>query len=143
VTRPAEVRFYIDADILGLAHVLAALRPDTTYPGDPGTVIHKRSRPPCPIASPGALDPIWLPIVAEREWLVITRDGNIAQHRAEIDAVKEHGVKLVAISGKEGKGTFGQLEIVMSQWRDLEALASLRGPFAYVMTRTTLRSLNL
>jgi hypothetical protein len=34
--KPAEVRYYIDADILGLARVLAALRPDVTYPGDPG-----------------------------------------------------------------------------------------------------------
>ena len=29
-------RFYVDADLLGLGHVLAGLRPDTTYPGDPG-----------------------------------------------------------------------------------------------------------
>ena len=42
------VRFYIDADILGLAKVLAELRNDITYPGDPGTVIYKRRRPARP-----------------------------------------------------------------------------------------------
>jgi hypothetical protein len=31
--KSAEIRFYIDADILGLAHVLIGLRPDVTYPG--------------------------------------------------------------------------------------------------------------
>jgi hypothetical protein len=30
--RPARVRFYFDADVLGLAKVIAALRPDVTYP---------------------------------------------------------------------------------------------------------------
>jgi hypothetical protein len=44
--KPAEIRFYLDADILGLAHVLVGLRPDVTYSGDPGGVMHKRLRPP-------------------------------------------------------------------------------------------------
>jgi hypothetical protein len=34
--RPVRVRFYVDADVLGLAKVLAAIRPDVTDPGDPG-----------------------------------------------------------------------------------------------------------
>ncbi len=34
----ATVRFYFDADILGLAKVVGMLRPDVTYPG--------RRRPP-------------------------------------------------------------------------------------------------
>jgi hypothetical protein len=46
--RAAQVRFYIDADILGLGKILGGLRNDVTYPGDPGAVVHKRHRPPCP-----------------------------------------------------------------------------------------------
>ena len=38
--RPATVRFYIDADILGLAKVLVQVRADVTYPGDPGGTLH-------------------------------------------------------------------------------------------------------
>ena len=30
------VRFYIDADLLGVAKILAGVRSDVTYPGDPG-----------------------------------------------------------------------------------------------------------
>lgn len=33
--RPAEVRFYFDADVLGLAKVVARLRNDATYPAIP------------------------------------------------------------------------------------------------------------
>ena len=42
--RPAQVRIYLDADLLGLGKILASLRNDVTYPGDPGAVIHKRQR---------------------------------------------------------------------------------------------------
>jgi hypothetical protein len=44
--RAAQVRIYLDADVLGLAKILAGLRNDVTYPGDPGAVIHKRQRAP-------------------------------------------------------------------------------------------------
>jgi hypothetical protein len=43
--KPANVRFYFDADVLGLAKALANLRPDITFPGDPGGLIHRRRRP--------------------------------------------------------------------------------------------------
>ncbi len=33
--RPAEIRFYLDADVLGLARVLVQVRSDVTFPGDP------------------------------------------------------------------------------------------------------------
>jgi hypothetical protein len=60
--KPAAVRFYVDADVLGLAEILAKLRYDVTYPGDPGAVIHKHQRPACDI-DPSTLDatgcPLW------------------------------------------------------------------------------------
>jgi hypothetical protein len=62
--KPARVRFYFDADVLGLAKVVANLRNDVTYPGDPGGVVHKRQRPRCAIASPATPDFEWIPIVA-------------------------------------------------------------------------------
>jgi len=97
--KPAEVRFYLDANVLGLAHVLAALREDVTYPGDPGVVIHKQERPACPVKSPQVLDPDWIPIVAQHRWLIIGRDRHIQENRAEIIAVREHGARMVALSG--------------------------------------------
>jgi hypothetical protein len=46
--KPATIRFYFDADVLGLAHVVAGLRSDATYPGDPGAVIKRRDGRPAP-----------------------------------------------------------------------------------------------
>lgn len=42
--RAAQIRIYVDADVLGLGKILAGLRNDVTYPGDPGALIHKRQR---------------------------------------------------------------------------------------------------
>ncbi|GAA4924310.1 hypothetical protein [Actinoplanes utahensis] len=141
--KPAEVSFYLDADLLGLAHVLAALRPDVTFPGDPGIVIHKRERPPCPVLTPAAKDTEWIPVAAQNRWLIITRDRRIQEHRGEIIAVRESGARMVALSGPDARGTFEQLEIVMIQWRAITQLLTKPGPFIYTATRTSLRAVSL
>ena len=141
--KPADVRFYIDADLLGLARVLAGLRHDVTYPGDPGALIHKRSRPPCPITSPAVKDTQWIPEVAARGWLIITRDRHIQEHHLEIAAVREHRARMVALTAADAGSVFAQLEVVMSRWRDIERCASQPPPFIYAATRTTMRSIPL
>ncbi len=141
--KPATVRFYVDADVLGLAKVLVQVRADITYPGDPGGVVHKRQRPPCPISSPSVLDPVWIPRVAAQDWLIITRDANIADNRAEIAAVRDSGARMVALAGSEAIGTWAQLEVVMTQWRAIEVLLNQPGPFIYSATRTRLRPVDL
>lgn len=141
--RSAEVRFYLDADVLGLAKVIAALRNDVTFPGDPGATIHKRVRPPCPIRDPATPDRIWIPQVAERNWLIVTRDSRIQDHRAEVAAVKEYGAKMVALTGRGARNTWQQLEVVMSQWRRIEELHGQAGPFIRRVTRTSMGSVAL
>ena len=91
--RAAHVRFYVDADILGLGKILGDLRNDVTYPGDPGAIVHKRHRAPCRIARPDVLDTDWIPQVAARGWLIVTRDSMILQNRSEIAAIRENNAK--------------------------------------------------
>lgn len=50
---------------------------------------------------------------------------------------------MVALSGREAIGTWNQLEVLMRQWRGIEALHDEVGPFIYLATRTTLRPLDL
>ena len=119
--KPATVRFYFDADLLGLAHVVAGLRSDATYPGDPGGVIKRRERSACPIADPATKDDVWIPQVASLGWLIITRDSRIQQHRAEITAVRQSGARMVVLAGIEARGTWQQLEVLIRQWRAIEA----------------------
>jgi len=141
--KPATVRFYFDADVLGLAKVLARLRADITYPGDPGAVIHRRSRPACPITKTSAKDRQWIPEVARRGWLIVTRDSRIQDHPAELEAVRSSGARMVALSGREAMNTWAQLEIVMTQWRAIDDATNEAGPFIYAATRSRLRPVDL
>jgi PIN like domain len=143
VTKSAEVRFYIDADLLGLAKILSGLRVDMTYPGDPGTTLHRRTRPPCPITSPSMPDCDWLPRVTAKNWLIITRDRHIQDHTAEIAAVRDSGARLITLASDEAKNKFAQLEIFMCRWRDIERCLNQDGPFIYRATRSKLTPVDL
>jgi hypothetical protein len=141
--RPAIVRFYLDADVLGLAKILVNIRSDVTYPGDPGGVVHRRQRPACPITRADTPDEIWIPETAHRGWLVITRDSRIQHHRAELRAVQSSGARMIALAGTDAGGTWEQLETLMNQWRGIEKRLDEPGPFIYIATRTTLRPVDL
>ena len=120
--RAAKVRFYIDADIRRLGIVLAGLRYDVTYPGDPGALIHKRQRQPCPITATDILDEEWITEAARRGWLIATRDSRIGENRGEMAAVRDDGAKMVALNQKDAATKWGQLEVFMTRWRGIEAL---------------------
>lgn len=141
--KPADVRFYFDADVLGLAKVVASLRADVSFPGDPGVTVHKRQRPPCPVTDPATPDEVWIPKVAGLGWLIVTRDSRIRDHPAEIEAVRSAGARMVALAGKDAVGVWQQLEVVMTQWRRIEACAKAEPPCIFSATRTTLRPVPL
>lgn len=140
--KPADVCFYFDADILGLAHVICSLRSDSTYPGDPGAVIKRRARPACGI-TPGIGDNGWIPEVAGRGWVGITRDSAIQTHLSLMQAVKDHGLRLVALAGPDAVDKWAQLEVIMTQWRKIEALRLRTGPLVMTITRTSARELDI
>jgi hypothetical protein len=75
------------------------------------------------------LNRVWIPEVARRGWLIITRDSRIQDHRAEVAAVRQNRAKMIALTGKDARNTWQQLEVVMSQWRRIEDLATADGPF--------------
>ena len=141
--RAAQVRIYLDADLLGLGKILAGLRNDVTHPGDPGADIHKRQRAAYPITSPNVLGTDWIPQVAARGWLIITRDSMIIQNRNEIAAIREHNAKMVALNQRDAQTKWGQLEVFMTQWRRIEALTAGRGPFIWRVSRTAMTSIPL
>lgn len=141
--RTAQVRFYVDADIRGLGLILGPLRNDLTYPADPGAVLHKRKRPPCPITSTAVLDEDWIPVVAARGWLIITRDSKIIENENEINAVRESGAKMVALNQEDARTKWGQLEVFMTRWRDIEPLTGEPGPFIWRASRTAMTPIAL
>ena len=139
--RPATVRFYFDADVLGLAKVVASIRPDVTYPGDPGGEVRKRIRPPCVITDPATEDLEWIPRVTREGWSIISRDRHIEAYPAERDAVIAHSAKMFTIASNEKLDLWHQLEILMTRWRDIERLSEEPGPFIYELYRTTVTRL--
>ena len=141
--RPAAVRFYFDADVLGLGKVVAGLRHDATYPGDPGDVIHKTERPPCAITSTDVDDIVWIPHVAAEGMIAISRDAQISRRIAELEAVVQHRARLVVLSSADAGTVWGQLEVLMGQWRRIQQLVGLPGPFIYRASRTQLTPMSL
>jgi hypothetical protein len=141
--RAAQVRIYVDADIRGLGIIIGALRNDVTYPGDPGALIHRRQRSACPITSTAVLDVDWIPQVAARGWLIVTRDNAIIENRSEIAAVRENNAKMVALNRKDAANKWGQLEVFMTRWRDIENLTGQPGPFIWRASRTAMTPIPL
>ena len=141
--RLAQVRIYVDADILGLGKILAGLRSDVTYPGDPGAVVRRQKRPPCPLTDPAMLDTDWIPKVASRGWLIVTRDSRISERRSEITAVRENNAKMAALNPLDAQTKWEQLEVFMTQWRQIEALINEPGPFIWRVSRTTMTEIPL
>ena len=76
------------------------------------------------------------PEVAARGWLILTRDRAIQDNRAEIDAVRNSGAKMVNFASEDAASTWGQLEVLMTRWRKIEVLIDQPGPFIYVASRT-------
>jgi hypothetical protein len=135
--KPARVRYYVDADILGIAKILASTRADVTYPADPGGIVKGgRLRSPCTVTKVKTDDDVWIPETARQGWLAITRDRAIQDNRSEIEAVRNSGARMVAMSGLEAIDTFAQMEVLMCNWRRIEALLDEGGPFIYNVTRT-------
>ena len=138
----ADVRFYFDADILGLAHVICALRSDCTYPGDRGAVIKRRARPECVIQSdPG--DNRWIPTIAAQGWIGVTRDSDIQKHFSLVQSIRDHGARLVTLAGDDAGDKWRQLEMLMTQWRRIEALVDRDGPLILSITRTSHREVDI
>jgi PIN like domain len=131
-----EIRFYIDADVLGLAKLLVQVRPDVTFPGDPGGLgCDGLLRPPCP-TKPGDLDPDWIPKVAKAGWVIITRDRRMLHKPAEKQAILDSKARVVRFDARHELTKWLQLEIVITQWRRIEELSELPGPWIYRASRT-------
>ena len=141
--KPANVRFYIDADVLGLARILVSIRSDVTYPGDPGGVVYKRERPPCVITTPHTNDDVWIPPIAAQGLLIITRDRHIQTRLPEKAAVREHSARMVALASDDSVRTFDQLEVLMCRWRNIVDCLDKPGPFIYKATRTRFKPVKL
>lgn len=144
MTRLGVARWYVDADMLGLAHLLIRARPDVTFPGDDGRRHTARwSLPPCPVQRTDVRDTLWIPEVVAAGMAIISRDAAIARRRAEKDAVLAAGAQMFAISDPAQLNVWDLVEIVVHRWRDMERLRERPGPYIFALTRTRMTEIDL
>jgi PIN domain-containing protein len=140
----SKLRWYIDADTLGLAKILVQVRQDITFPGDDGRrPHHKRDVEPCLITDTSTKDPVWIPQVARAGLAIITRDRRIQDRVGEKDMVVASNARMFAMTSPEPLDKWGQLEVVVSQWRAMERAADEPGPYIYSLTRTALKKIDI
>jgi PIN like domain len=115
------VRFYVDESTTGLGLAMAA--PEVTpHVGHPLI-------PECPR---GALDTEWIPAVAARGLIVITRDKKLRTKPVEIRALWEHRLRAFCIGGKKDLTTWEWLARVVKHWARMEELIEQRGPGPWI-----------
>lgn len=112
------LRFFVDESALGVAKALEIARHDVVHPGH-------RLIPDVPL---GTLDPDWMPVVAQRGLVVISRDRRIRTKPAELEAFRAHGLRAFWIAGKRDLSTWDALVRLVRRWHELEEVIRLRGP---------------
>lgn len=128
--------YFTDENALGLGKLLRRSgRDDVLYPG------HDALQD-VPL---GTLDLDWMPIVAERELIVVTRDRRIRTRPAELRAYREHGIRSVWIGAKQDLGPQDQFELFIQHEQRLQREITKRGPgpWALAMSPSGVRPLKL
>lgn len=124
------VRFYVDESAAGVGLTLAAARSDTIHVGH-------RLIAECPR---GALDTEWIPAVAARGLVVITRDKKLRTKPVEIRALWDSGLRVFCIGGKRDLNTWGWLVRLVKHWAGMEEIIAERpdGPWIYMLNENTI-----
>lgn len=126
--------YFTDENLLGLAKLLTRSgRTDVVHPGHP-------SLPEVPLGCP---DLEWMPVVAAKGLIVLTREKRIRTRPVELSAYREHGIRSVRIGGKRDLSLTEQvLTFERHEGRMLELADELgRGPWALVVTGSGVREL--
>lgn len=128
--------YFTDENTLGLGKLLRRNgRDDVLYPGH-------EDLPEVPL---GALDLEWMPIVAARDLIVVTRDRHIRTRPAELRVYMELGIRSVWIGAKQDLGPRAQVELFNEHESRLQREIIKRGPgpWALAMSPSGLRPLTL
>lgn len=128
--------YFTDENTLGLGKLLQRSgRQDVVYPGHEDL----------PEIPRGTDDLDWLPIVGDRQYVVVSRERRIRSRPAELRAYHEHGVRSVWIGAKQDLGPPQQLELFLKHEGRLQREIVKRGPgpWALAMSPSGLRPLKL
>lgn len=128
--------YFTDENTLGLGKLLRrGGRDDVLYPGH-------EDLPEVPLGTP---DLDWMPVIAKRGLVVLTRDRRIRTRPAELRAYRELGIRSVWLGAKQDLGPRQQLELFLAHEARLKREITKRGagPWALAMNASGVRPLNL
>jgi hypothetical protein len=126
--------YFTDENALGLGKLLERTgRADVLYPGRPGL-------PEVPLGTP---DQEWMPEIARRELVVLTRDRRIRTRPAELRVYLDHGIRSVWLGAKQDLSPHDQVALFLKHEARLrrEIIKRGAGPWALAMSPTGIRPL--
>lgn len=128
--------YFTDENLLGFGKLLRRRgRDDVFFPGLP-------ELPEIPLGTP---DLKWMPLVAAKGLVVITRDKHIRSRPAELRAYLEHGIRSVWMGAKQDLGPIAQVELFLTHEARLrrEIIKRGAGPWALALSVSGVRPLML
>lgn len=131
---PEVLVFFVDANLLGVAKSLEAVRPDIIYPGHPN----------CPTIVAGTPDPEWLAEAGRRRWVVILRDKHIRSRSREREALLQNGLRTFCLTGSGNASKWDILRLLVTHWPEIERKArESPGPYICSVTKEGVKPLTL
>lgn len=128
--------YFTDENALGLGKLLRRSgRTDVVYPGH-------EELPEVPL---GAADLDWMPLVATKGLIVLTRERRIRSRPVELATYREFGIRSVRIGSKTDLSPADQVEMFLRHERriELEAIKLGGGPWALLLTDAGVREIRL
>jgi hypothetical protein len=114
---PASLRFFVDESALGVGKVLTIARRDCIHAG----------HPLIPEVPYGALDPDWMPAIATKGLIVVARDKRIRTKPAELELLRQHGLRVFWIAGTKDLSTWDYVVRFVRRWDDIEQAIATKG----------------
>jgi hypothetical protein len=111
-------RWFIDENLLKVGRALSQVRRDVVHPGHPNLLQVPRRTP----------DDVWLAIVGQAGWAVISRDRRIRSRPVNRQRYEQHGVRAFIITGKTEMSDWEKLSLLVRQWTAMERQYAALGP---------------
>jgi len=99
-------RWFVDENLVKVGRALSQVRVDVVFPGSERL----------PQVPRGCDDEVWLPIVGQAGWAVITRDRRIRSRPVERLRFEQHGVRSFCITGTQEMNDWEKLSLLVRQW---------------------------
>ncbi len=101
-------KYFVDETDIALGMILVMANLPVLHPGHEGL----------PEVPRGTADVDWIPTVAAKDLVVITRDR--LSRLAEWEAYREANLRVVRLAGKKGMTTWGTVRVVADAWDRIE-----------------------